>query len=178
MSAVVWLALLAVTTSATPALAAPEVGQPCTTSAHVSWRPDEDVRHIDEVVVTVPGCDDGEPVSLQVLTTRGDVPDTPLTVPARDGRAVFDVRHYDLGIEPVIGAQVSVYAMPLEAEVLGVRLDADDGVKDGTTAGGDTLADDADGSPLPTTGASVLVLLATAFTMLTAGAIALRRRRT
>lgn len=166
MRSAIALVQLSIMLLASPAAAAADFIPACSTSAHVSWVPDELVEQVDEVVVTVTGCDQGEPVTLQVLTTNGAIPDEPLAADAAKGQARFDLRPYALGIEPIIGARVTLFGE--EIEVLGEQENRGSGEQAGDSA--------ADGSPLPATGLQGLATLVMALALILSGAIVLRRR--
>jgi hypothetical protein len=79
----------------------------CTSTAHVSWDIDVIELTITGVRVDLPGCSDGDPVGIQVLTDDGDIPaDAPLMGAVSDERALFDVTQYALRVEPVTGVRV------------------------------------------------------------------------
>ena len=112
----VFLCTLAIILGAAPA--APAFGEivTCSDSAHVSWRADDSFTLIHGAVVRVPGCDNGEAVGLQVLTTDGDVPNEPLRASADDENATFDLEPYGLRIEPVIGVRVFLNGRPVAVQ--------------------------------------------------------------
>lgn len=49
-------------------------GDPCSTTASVSWLTNHEDVTVEGAVVDVPGCADGEPVGLQLLTDDGGLP--------------------------------------------------------------------------------------------------------
>jgi hypothetical protein len=101
--AVIGLAGLAAFPAAGPAAA----GELCSAAAHVSWVTDWDTVTVQAAVIDVPGCGDGEPIGIQLLTDHGDVPgDAPLMTEVKNGRALFDLSHLAVRVEPVTGVRV------------------------------------------------------------------------
>jgi hypothetical protein len=99
----VMLALVVVPAEA----AAADTGELCSEAAHVSWQADWDTVTVARAAVDVPGCGDGEPVGIQLLTDDGDVPeDGPVMGVVADERVVFDLTALEQRVEPVIGVRV------------------------------------------------------------------------
>jgi hypothetical protein len=82
-------------------------GEICSGVAHVSWQADWDTVTVARAAVDVPGCSDGEPVGIQLLTDDGDVPgDGPIMGVVEGERAVFDLTSLGQRVEPVTGVRV------------------------------------------------------------------------
>ena len=108
---------------AIPTAAAAE-GELCSTTADVSWVTNHDDVTVEGAVVDVPGCTDGEPVGLQLLTDDGDVPaDGPILTEAQDEQAEFDLAPFAQRIEPVVG--VRVYLQMTEEELAHLEITVD-----------------------------------------------------
>jgi hypothetical protein len=79
----------------------------CSDVAEVSWQADWDTVTVARAAVDVPGCGDGEPVGIQLLTDDGDVPeDGPIMGVVEDERVVFDLASLEQRVEPVTGVRV------------------------------------------------------------------------
>lgn len=98
-----WAILAILLLALTPPAVAAEL---CATEAHVAWVVDHETATVSGAHVEVPGCADGDVVGLQLLTDDGDLPSDPILTEALDERAAFDLRPFDVHIEPVIGVRV------------------------------------------------------------------------
>jgi hypothetical protein len=79
----------------------------CTDLATVYWDVDLASVTVNGATVDVPGCADGEPVGIQLITDDGDLPpDGPMMGQAEDGHATFDLTGYAVRVEPVTGIRV------------------------------------------------------------------------
>lgn len=101
------LAVLSTPALATVTMEETEGGELCTDFASMSWETDITTLTVAGATVEVKGCDDGEPVGLQLITDEGDVPDDgPIMKEAADERAFFDLTDFEQDIEPVTGVRV------------------------------------------------------------------------
>lgn len=118
---------LTVGLAATPAGAAEPAGDDgtiCTGLARVGWDVDLGDVSLRGATVTVEGCDDGEPVGLQLVTDDGDVPaDGPLFAEVVDERASFDLAPLAVGVEPVVGVRVFLVLDDVPVELVTVRIE-------------------------------------------------------
>ncbi len=82
-------------------------GEICTGLAIVSWDVDFGGLMVRGAELSVPGCDDGEPVGLRLLTTDGELPAAEqLWAEVEDEFATFDLTDLEVEIEPLIGVRV------------------------------------------------------------------------
>lgn len=102
------LSVLILTVLASLVAVAPASAQEaCASDAFVRWQVDNAELLVTGAEVTVPGCDDGEDVGLQLITDDGDVPeDDPLGAEVADEVATFDLSDLEVGVEPVTGVRV------------------------------------------------------------------------
>lgn len=115
--AVVTLVVASLGMGAGPLSAAESTGQQCTDTVSVRWQVDHERVTVDAAVVEAPGCPDGTPVGIQLITDDGDVPDEPLVESSTNERATFDLTDYALRVEPVTGVRVFLEGEAVEGTV-------------------------------------------------------------
>jgi hypothetical protein len=90
-----------------PVLAETSPGGLCSSAARVSWVTESQTATVEDAIVDVPGCADGEAIGIQLLTEHGDIPGVgPLMTEVENERARFDLSHLAVRIEPVTGVRV------------------------------------------------------------------------
>jgi hypothetical protein len=99
-------------------------GTICSNVADVSWVTDWDALTVDEVIVQVPGCSDGEQVGIQLITDGGDLPASgPRGAPVEAERAVFDITDLGVGVEPLTGVRVFLVIDSVNVPVVTVTVE-------------------------------------------------------
>ncbi len=105
-----------------PAAAADE--DACSDSMDISWETNVGQATVETVVLDVPGCDDGEPVGVQLITDDGDVPrDGPIMAEVQDEQADIDITALEQRIEPVTGVRVFLELSEDEVRFLEITVD-------------------------------------------------------
>jgi hypothetical protein len=99
-------------------------GTICAGLARVGWDVDLDDVSVRGATVAVQGCDDGEPVGLQLIIDDGDVPDDgPLFAEVVDEVASFDLSPLGVGVEPVVGVRVFLVVQNEPVELLSLTIE-------------------------------------------------------
>lgn len=98
--------LLLLLLMALPAPAFAQSSEPCTEAVEISWEVDHDDATVTAGLVHAPGCPDGEPVELQLMTDDGPAPADPLQGEVSNEVARFDLDPLDVRMRPVIGVRV------------------------------------------------------------------------